>query len=91
MPDPVMTALQETHGNYGTPVAPGDADLENWFGYHPAQGDQPERYTRVRAAALEFARVVCAECPQSADRTTAVRTIRQAMQWAIASIACGGR
>ena len=65
--------------------------LTNWFSYHPPLPGQSESYERIRAAALEFARVVMAECPASADRTVAIRKVREAVYNANASIACGGR
>ena len=65
--------------------------LHNWFTYHAPVGDQPERYTNIRDAAHEFAWKICELCPDSADRTAALRHIRDAVFSANASIACGGK
>ena len=64
-----------------------DADLVELFTYHSPSGYQPDRYVRVRDAALEFARVVVANTPVSADQTTAIRKLREAVMTANASIA----
>jgi len=65
--------------------------LTNWFSYHPPLAGQAESYERIRAGAKVFAELVMAECPASADRSAAVRKIREAVFDANASIACGGR
>ncbi len=62
-------------------------DLDNIFKYHPPKGDQPERYEKIRAAAKEFAEVINACCPDSADKTAAIRKLREAVMTANASIA----
>ena len=64
--------------------------LDNWFRFHTATHDQPEKYEAIMAAARAFADVVVANTPPSADQTTAVRGIREVTWVACASIACGG-
>jgi hypothetical protein len=80
-------------GMSNAPQSPmSDAEqLANWFSYHPPLPGQAESYERIRAAAKAFAEVVIRECPSSADRTVAVRKVREAVYSANASIACGGR
>lgn len=68
-----------------------DEELANWFSYHPPLAGQAEQYARIRAAARTFADVIVRECPRSADRTVAIRKLREAVYSANASIACGGR
>ena len=68
-----------------------EADLKNWFTYHPPIGNDPDSYTRIRTAALVFATVVLEVTPPSADQTAAIRKIREAVFTANASIACGGK
>lgn len=68
-----------------------DADIENWFTYHKPEGDQPAKYEAIRNAAKEFARVLVANTPPSADQTVAVRKVREAVMVANQSIACGGK
>jgi hypothetical protein len=71
--------------------APTEDDLQNWFTYHaPTQNDM-EKYLRVRSAALSLARVIMEECPNGADKTTAIRKVREAVMTANASIACCGK
>lgn len=66
-------------------------EIENWFQYHAPVGDQAQRYERLRAAGKELASVMLELCPASADRTVAIRKIREAVYSANASIACGGK
>lgn len=67
------------------------AELDNWFEYHAPVADQSYRYSAIRQAGKTMAEELLAQCPQSADLTTAIRCIRQAVFWANASIACGGK
>lgn len=64
-------------------------DLKRAFKYHAPKGDQPRRYEVIRDAALTFAEVIISCCPESADRTVAVRRVREAVMNANASIAIG--
>lgn len=71
-----------------TDFAPLHSDsIEDLFTYHPPQGDEPERYVRIRAAAKTFACIVLANCPAGPDRAYAIRQIREAVMFANASIA----
>lgn len=72
-----------------TPVSvPTSSDLENWFTYHAPTPDQVDKYSSIRIAAKSFAKIVMDNCPPGADRTTAIRKIREAVMTANASIAC---
>lgn len=87
-----MTDTIETDTAIRPRIDEATADkLANWFSYHPPQGDQAERYTQIRAAAHLFAWKLCELCPDSADRSAALRHIRDAVFSANASIACGGK
>lgn len=68
---------------------PSPADLDNWFTHHVPFGDQADRYVLIRAAAKAFAKEILAFTPPGPDQTTAIRTVREAMMWANAAIACG--
>lgn len=68
-----------------------ESDLENWFTFHKVQEGQAEKYEAIRAAAKEFAKVVVRHTPASADQTTAIRKIREAVYTANGSIACSGQ
>lgn len=66
------------------------AELINRFTYHePAEG-QPEQYTEIRAAGLDFAEVIGFECPDSRERAIALNKVDEAVMWANAAIARNG-
>jgi hypothetical protein len=66
--------------------------LDNWFTYHPPTGDeQLAAYAKIRSAARDFAMAINENAPDSADKTAAIRKVRDAMMTANASIACGGK
>lgn len=69
----------------------GQTELDNWFMYHKPEGDQADRYEKLRAAGKAFAEVVLSLTPSSADQAVAIRKIREAVYSANASIACGGK
>ena len=62
-------------------------DLLELFTYHPPTPEQAERYTRLREAALAYARVVNELTPGSTEQTLAIRSIHQAAMQANAAIA----
>lgn len=68
-----------------------DEQLQDIFSYHKPQEGQPEKYEAVRNGALEFAKILVANCPSSADRTTAIRKLRESVMTANASIALDGK
>ncbi len=59
--------------------------------YHPPQGDQPAKYARINEAAEKLISVIAEACPPSADRSAAVRAVREARMWANSSIANNGK
>lgn len=76
-----------------SPAASGPPDdtsaLEAWlkdvFSHHvPDHGDQLA-YTSIRDSALSFARVIIRNTPKCADRTAAIRKVREAMMTANAA------
>lgn len=84
--------MDDRSGNDPAAKAEDDsAKLDNWFSYHAPIGDQGERYERLRAGAKAYAQLIVELCPPSADRTVAIRKLREAVYSANASIACGGR
>ena len=64
--------------------------LDHLFSYQPADTEQTALYGEINAAARQFAHVVLECCPASADRSAAIRQIREARMTANASIACEG-
>ncbi len=68
-----------------------DIDLDDIFRYHPPTADQIPKYEAIRSEAKEFAKVVIENTPLSADRSSAVRKIREAVMTANAAIALNGK
>lgn len=64
-----------------------ELDLDNIFTYHAPRGDQPERYEKIRAEALDLAKFLVASCPESRERTHAITHLQCAVFWANAAIA----
>ena len=62
--------------------------IDNWFIYHAPMGNQTERYTLLRAEAGKLARLIVALVPAGADRTAALRKLRETVFTANAAIAC---
>lgn len=67
-------------------MTPGD--LENWFMYHPPSEAQREAYEKLRTAAKDFAYEIYVLVPDCADKTHALRVLRDSVMWANAAIAC---
>lgn len=65
-----------------------ETQIENWFRYHPPTPEQVLKYNAIREGAKEFALILAANCPPSADRTAAIRLLRESVMTANASIAC---
>jgi hypothetical protein len=60
------------------------------FSYHAPTETQIESMKKIRGAALFLAETIITECPASADRTTSIRKIREAVMTANASIVLDG-
>lgn len=67
-----------------------DELLEEQFSHHRPDETQEARYMQIRGAALTLARVIVQVCPHSADRSAALRKVREAMMTANESIALAG-
>jgi len=72
-------------------TVPNDDKIQNWFTYHSPTDESIPKYKAIRDAGLAFARVINESCPDSADKSTAIRSAREAVMWANASIACTGK
>lgn len=66
-------------------------NVDDVFMYHPPEGDQVERYQRLRDAAKVFARVALDVTPQSADQQAGMRHLREAVMTFNAAIALQGQ
>lgn len=65
--------------------------IENWFTYHAPSMDDLVKYQTLRDPAKDFADVINAVCPEGADKTAAIRKVREAVMTANASVACKGQ
>lgn len=65
--------------------------LDDVFSYHAPKEGQPDKYEALRAVAKLFAERVLLVVPPSADRSAAIRKIREALMTANAAIALEGR
>lgn len=63
------------------------ADLDHAYGYKRPTEEQIVKYGVINEAAKSFERVLLEECPPSADRSAAIRQIRDARMTANRSIA----
>ena len=66
-------------------------DIDDVFTYHPAEPDQIPVYEAIRGQAKELAKVILAQVPQCADRSAAIRLLREAVMTANAAVALRGR
>lgn len=71
-------------------MAPDPQNLDHIFKYHPPVEFDVQSYERIRDAGKAFAEVIVAETPYSADQTTAIRKVEEAVMWANAARARRG-
>lgn len=64
--------------------------IANLFTYHPPNPDTAQRYETIRDAAKHLALVIWKNCPYGADRTAAIRKLRETIMTANAAIALNG-
>jgi hypothetical protein len=69
-------------------MAINQADIDNWFSYHPPTPEQLVAYNKIRAAAKVYAETINKHVPDGADKTTAMRTIRNSVMQANLAVAC---
>lgn len=67
------------------------ARVEHWFTHHPPTSEQIDSYLALRNAGKALAHEILTHCPPSADRSAAIRKVRECVMTANASIACEGR
>lgn len=68
-------------------IKPTAEDLDNRFNYHPAKGDQPDRYGLIRERCRKLAGDIVAITPVGREQSLALTSLEQAMFWANAGIA----
>lgn len=79
--------------NSGLSVARPMSDeqiLAELFKYHAPNFETLPKYAAINQAAKNFAEVVLQNCPRSADRSAAIRQIRDARMTANAAVALNG-
>jgi hypothetical protein len=64
------------------------AQIDDWFVFHPVRPGQQDRYIAIRAAAKHLAETIVANSAASPDQTAAIRKIREAVMTANQGIAC---
>jgi hypothetical protein len=64
--------------------------IEEMFTYRPPQTSQLPKLTRLRDAAKVFAYAIMENAPQSADRTAAIRKLRECVMTANLAIMFDG-
>ena len=64
------------------------ADIDNWFVYHAPTPELVAHYNAIREAAKIYAETVNKHAPDGADKTAAMRTIRNSVMQANLAIAC---
>jgi hypothetical protein len=62
--------------------------INNWFVYHAPTPDEVTTYEKLRSSARDFANAINELVPDCADKTAAIRKLREAMMTANAAIAC---
>lgn len=67
------------------------SSLDNWFSYHSPNPDQQKAYTDLRAKAKELAEMFNAYAPECADKTAAMRELRNTVMAMNLAIACNGK
>lgn len=61
--------------------------LDETFVYHAPTPEDAQRYKAIRETAKTFAKVILTVCPDSPDRSVALRRVREAVMSANSSIA----
>lgn len=65
-------------------------NVDEIFSYHAPTKEQLPKYENIRSAAKEFAHVLIANTPESADQSVAIRLLRESVMTANASITLEG-
>lgn len=62
-------------------------DIDTRFTYHKPQGDQADRYEKIRAHARVLANLIVTNTPESREQSLAITKLEEAVMWANAGIA----
>ncbi len=63
-------------------------DINNWFTYHAPNADQQKAYEVIRSCAKMLAEDFNERCPDCADKTAAMRKLRETVMAMNLAIAC---
>jgi hypothetical protein len=72
------------------PRMPDSEILAELFKYHPPTPETLPKFAAINQAAKNFAEIILQNCPPSADRSAAIRSIRDARMTANAAVALNG-
>ena len=61
--------------------------IDNNFKYHSPAGNQPAKYTAIRAKGKELAELINVEVPESREKSLAMTKLEEVVMWANAGIA----
>ena len=64
--------------------------VAEFFKYHAPNAETLPKYAAINQAAKNFAEVILANCPRGADRSAAIRLLRDARMTANAAVALNG-
>jgi hypothetical protein len=67
------------------------SEIENLFNYHAPSPEMTSKFVHVREAIVKAALVIDEQCPPGADRTAAMRKLKEAHMTANASIVLEGK
>lgn len=62
-------------------------DIRNRFTYHAPKEGQLERYELIRDCAKDFAHTINVNCPDSREKSLAIKKLEEVVMWANAAIA----
>ena len=57
------------------------------FNHHPPKPEQIPKYQKLRLTARDFALLIEASCPNSRERSLAIKRLEEALMWANAAVA----
>jgi hypothetical protein len=68
-----------------------EKQIEEIFTYHPPTEDQHPAYEAIRLWGRSLASIIVQYCPPCADRSAAIRKVREAVMTANAAVALRGQ
>ena len=94
VPEVGWDGVGECNNQASTPMGLRQESPEETIDYLFTFHDDPDKtphYVEIRESAKQFAKVLIRHCPPCADRTTAIRKVREAVMTANAAVALSGR